>query len=107
MQELESNRIRAMLPSLQQHAQIVRPEYGAVLIEQHLPSDQVFFPMKGAVLSLTRSVASGTQVEVGVIGFEGIGGIGSVLDPRRNIDRGIVQAAVAFAVVPLAIFNEE
>jgi hypothetical protein len=42
-----------------------------------------------------------------VIGSEGIGGIASVLDPRRNIDRGVVQAEGAFAVMPVPVFTAE
>ena len=106
MGSLESNRVLAALPNLRQLAQVVTPHYGATLIEQNRPSELVFFPLKGAVLSLTRSVASGAQVEVGVIGSEGIGGIAGVLDPRRQIDSGLVQAEGPFGTIPVATFND-
>lgn len=107
MPELESNRILAKLPVLHGLAEVQQPPYAATLIEQNEPSLFVYFPLAGAVLSLTRSVLDGTQVEVGVIGFEGIGGIAGVLDPRRSMDRGVVQAEGAFGVIPVATFAEE
>lgn len=107
MDELKSNRVLAALPKLQPLTEVLRPAYGTTLIEQQQPIEHVFFPLTNAVLSLTRSVAGGAQVEVGVIGSEGIGGIAGVLDPRRQIDRGVVQSEGAFAIIPLATFQEE
>lgn len=107
MQPLESNRILAALPRLEPLVQVLEPPYGAVLIEQQVPSELVYFPLAGAVLSLTRTVQDGTQVEVGVIGSEGIGGIAGVLDPRRALDRGVVQAEGTFGAIAVGAFNEE
>lgn len=106
MQELQSNRVLARLPQLHAETQILQPPYGKTLIEQGEPSLFVYFPLPGAALSLTRAVQNGTQVEVGVIGFEGIGGIAGVLDPRRSIDRGVVQAEGTFGVIPVATFTD-
>lgn len=107
MQELQSNRVLARLPSLQRLARVIEPPYGKTLIEENEPSELVYFPLEGAVLSLTRSVRDGTQVEVGVIGSEGIGGIAGVLDPRRQIDRGVVQAEGAFGTIAVSAFSDE
>lgn len=107
MENGASNWVLTTLPKLQRFSRVIHPEYGATLIEQNQPNDLVYFPLKGAVMSLTRSVANGTQVEVGVIGFEGIGAIASILDPRRSIDRAVVQAEGAFSVIPLATFCDE
>ncbi|HJQ38893.1 MAG TPA: Crp/Fnr family transcriptional regulator [Thermoanaerobaculia bacterium] len=105
MQNLEANRVLAALPQLRAQTEILEPPYGDTLIEQGEPSPLVYFPLPGAVLSLTRAVQNGTQVEVGVIGFEGIGGIAGVLDPRRSIDRGVVQAEGTFATISVAAFT--
>ncbi|HKR66669.1 MAG TPA: Crp/Fnr family transcriptional regulator [Thermoanaerobaculia bacterium] len=85
----------------------IAPPLGTVLIEQGQPTDSVYFPIDGAVISLTRSLEDGMLIEVGVVGHEGFGGLAAVFDPRRHLDCGIVQAEGAILQVPLAVVSEE
>jgi len=43
-----------------------------ILIEADKPSEFVYFPHRGCVVSLTRSIESGDSVEVAIVGFEGV-----------------------------------
>ncbi len=59
------------------------------------PNEQVeyvFFPHVG-IVSVVAEQANGTQVEVGIIGCEGMTGISTVLGAERAANRTFVQAA--------------
>ena len=52
-----------------------------VLIKADERSDSVFFPHSGALVSIIRATESGSMVEVGVIGGEGIFNVHTLLTP--------------------------
>lgn len=99
-----SSSLRARIES---HAKAVTPVLGTTLLEQDVRCEHGYFPSRGAVISMTRQIESGEMVEVGVIGFEGFGGTSALLDPRRQLDRGIVQGEGPFLEVPIEFLRDE
>jgi CRP-like cAMP-binding protein len=112
MQDLQHNAILArftaeQLKRLTPHLARFETKLGQVLIEQERENHNVLFPLRGAVLSLTRQTEIGAQVEIGVIGYEGIAGIAALLDPGRHLDRGMVQGAGEFVSLPAEVLDAE
>ncbi len=89
------------------HLREIKPALGAVLLEQDTHCHYGYFPLHGGVVSMTRQVEDGTMIEVGVIGFEGFAGISTLLDPRRQLDRGLVQGDGGFVEIPIAFLRDE
>jgi hypothetical protein len=92
---------------LSPHLRRIEPAFGAVLLEQDAHCEFGYFPLRDAVMSMTRQVEEGHMIEVGVIGWEGFAGISTLLDPRHQLDRGIVQGEGAFLEIPIAVLREE
>jgi CRP-like cAMP-binding protein len=103
--------LAALSPDLQsrirKHSRTVKPVLGTALLEQDARCEYGYFPMRGGVVSMTRQVEEGQMIEVGVIGYEGFAGISTLLDPRRQLDRGLVQGEAAFLEVPIDFLREE
>ncbi len=97
----------ATLDRLKPHLREIAPALGSVLLEQDSHCEFGYFPLRGGVVSMTRQVEDGTMIEVGVIGFEGFAGISTLLDPRRQLDRGLVQGESKFLEIPIAFLREE
>lgn len=101
----------AMSPALQSrmkpNLRAIKPVLGTVLLEQDERCEYGYFPTRGAVLSMTRQVESGEMVEVGVIGSEGFAGTSTLLDPRRQLDRGLVQGEGTFLEVSIEFLRQE
>jgi CRP-like cAMP-binding protein len=51
------------------------------------------FPHHGTVISLTRTTADGTTVEVGIVGWEGVAAVQSLLLPQRSGTDAVAQVA--------------
>lgn len=85
----------------------MQPAYASVVLEQDAVCEFGYFPLRPAVVSFTRQAESGTMIEVGVIGFEGFAGTSTLLDPRRQLDRGLMQAEGPMLEVPIAVMREE
>ncbi|HYC58725.1 MAG TPA: Crp/Fnr family transcriptional regulator [Thermoanaerobaculia bacterium] len=49
------------------------------------------FPHRGTVISLTRTTEAGTTVEVGIVGFEGVAAVQSLLLPQPAGSEAVVQ----------------
>jgi CRP-like cAMP-binding protein len=92
---------------LSAHFRRIEPSFGTVLLEQDTHCEFGYFPLRGGVISMTRQVEEGQMIEVGVIGYEGFGGVSTLLDPRHQLDRGIVQGEGVFLEVPIAFLREE
>jgi CRP-like cAMP-binding protein len=73
-----------------------------VLIKADEQSRWVYFPHRGTVVSLTRTVESGATVEVGIIGSEGVVGIQNLISKRPAGSDAIVQVAGSGSRVPFA-----
>lgn len=92
---------------LQPHLREIKPALGAVLLEQDSHCEYGYFPLHGGVVSMTRQVEDGTMIEVGVIGYEGFAGVSTLLDPRRQLDRGLVQGEGGFIEIPIGFLRDE
>ena len=92
---------------LQERMRPTAPALGSVLLEQDTHCEFGYFPTRGAVMSMTRQAAEGHMVEVGVIGYEGFAGISTLLDPRRQPDRGLVQGEGTFLQIPIDFLRAE
>jgi CRP-like cAMP-binding protein len=106
-QQLEKNILLARLSpgsleKLLPHFTPFSGKLSSVIIEAELPSSHAFFPLAPAVISLVREVADGAGVEVGVVGREGFASITALLDPTRQMDRGIVQSEGEFLRIEAA-----
>jgi CRP-like cAMP-binding protein len=77
-----------------------------VLISADKAPDTLFFPERGAVISVTRSVENGATVEVGIVGSEGLVSIETLFSPAARGAEGVVQIAGRISSVPLAAFRE-
>jgi CRP-like cAMP-binding protein len=64
----------------------------------------VFFP-QGAVISLLRSLTDGASIEIGMIGYEGVAGINSILGAPINPHEGVIQGNGRIARIDAAAFR--
>lgn len=64
-----------------------------VLVEADETPQWLYFPHRGAVVSLTRSTEDGATVEVGIVGFEGVVSAQAVLTPGATGADAVVQVA--------------
>jgi CRP-like cAMP-binding protein len=108
---LDNQLLSALSPALQSriksHSRAVTPALGTALLEQDAHCEYGYFPMRGGVVSMTRQVEEGQMIEVGVIGYEGFAGISTLLDPRKQLDRGLVQGESTFLEVPVDFLRDE
>lgn len=108
---LDNQLLKALSPAtldrLKPHLRETAPALGAVVLEQDSHCEYGYFPLRGGVVSMTRQVEDGTMIEVGVIGFEGFAGVSTMLDPRRQLDRGLVQGEGKFLEIPIPFLREE
>ena len=73
-----------------------------VVVESDGPAEWLYFPHRGALISLTRSADSGATVEVGIVGYEGLATMHALLAPDSNIGAaGVVQISGAISRVAL------
>jgi CRP-like cAMP-binding protein len=72
-----------------------------VLIEADEMPRWAHFPHHGTVISLTRTTEGGATVEVGVIGWEGVATVQSLLLPQPPGSDGVVQISGRISRVPL------
>ena len=91
----EENRLLAALPladyrRLERDFEAVDLTSGQGLYRQNERPGFVFFPRSG-VLSLLRVMGDGTEVEVGMVGNEGMAGIGVVLESMHGHVRTLCQ----------------
>jgi CRP-like cAMP-binding protein len=108
---LKGNHLLAALPvaSLQRLSSELRPTLfhtGTILFERDSPCEAVFFPKSG-ILSLTLTSATGIDVEVGLVGPEGVAGALDVVGGGNNSTRGQVQIAGSGWKLPAAVLLEE
>ena len=90
------NRILASLPPedaerLRPHLEHVPLRLGEVLIERLEPIDHVYF-IEAGISSDTAVTDEGEEMEVGIIGPEGLVGIAAVLDMDSTSNRSFMQA---------------
>src|SRR5919202_3127515 len=90
------NRILANLPPedaerLRPHLEPVPLALGQVLIERLEPIDHIYF-IEAGIASDTAVTDDGEEMEVGIIGPEGLVGVAAVLDMDSTSNRSLMQA---------------
>jgi CRP-like cAMP-binding protein len=108
--ELLANSLLAALPSAEyRHVLVglerVRLQQGEVLHEPAAPIRYVYFPV-GCVVCLMTTVADHKAVEVGLVGYEGMVGIGLVLGAGASSVRAVVAASGAALRMDATRFHE-
>lgn len=91
---LPPRQYRALLSTLDR----VDMPFGKVLYEAGDVVSDVYFPASG-VISLVSSVDSNLTLELGMIGNEGMAGIGVFLGAGQALNRAVVQAAGSMMVM--------
>lgn len=64
---------------------------GEVLYDGSDATERVFFPID-SVISLVRELQDGSSVEVGIVGAEGLTGLGAIFGVRSTAHRALVQS---------------
>jgi len=99
---LPSRRYGALLAELA----LVDMPFGTVLFEAEEVVGEVYFPVTG-VISLVSSVDSQLSLELGMIGSEGMAGIGVFLGARKALSRAVVQVAGSMLVMRASALRKE
>lgn len=109
--EKRSNGLLAAFPDasirrLQPMSQLVELRAGQVLSETGFSSPSVFFPTT-AIVSLLYMTRDGSSTEVGVIGKDGVVGLGSVMGGNATPSRAVVQAGGQALRLPAQALESE
>ena len=91
----QKNHILSALPDdvyqrLLPHLEAVELTNGKVLYETDEVIEHLYFP-HDAMISLVTQMADGKIVEVGLVGNEGMSGVGSLMGQNKSYERAIVQ----------------
>ena len=73
-----------------------------VLIEADEPTEWLYFPHRGGLISLTRSADNGATVEVGIVGYDGLASMHALFTPDSSGAEGVVQLSGRFSRVSLS-----
>jgi CRP-like cAMP-binding protein len=77
-----------------------------VLLKEDEIPQYVFFPCRGAVVSIVRSTEDGAMVEAGVVGSEGVFSVQTVItDPALTGGQAIVQVRGVFTRVDASVLR--
>ena len=95
-----------LLPSLEHVALPVALPLGEVLYEPHELLQHIYFPDRG-IISLTSMMENGAEVEVGVIGNEGMFGLPVALGTNSMPLRAMVQIPGSALRMKAAVLKEE
>jgi CRP-like cAMP-binding protein len=79
---------------------------GKILYDPYETIQYIYFP-NTAIVSLLAIAKDGTSVEVGLIGYEGLAGLASILGRGKTPYRALVQVAGDGMRVRAEIFNRE
>ena len=86
-------------------ATIQEANVAAILAESDVPAP-VLFPLDG-VISLTRKLADGSMIEVGMIGPDGVFGANAILGVGLSPHYGVAQSRGLYARFEDRVFREE
>ena len=109
--EISRNQLLAGLPPtesqrLLSHLQLLSLRQNQILFLQGETAHHVYFPV-GAVISLLVSLENGGSVAVGLIGSEGLAGLGLLLGGKTATQGVVVQAPGDCLRVNLEVLREE
>lgn len=105
------NRLLAALPDseyqrLSPHLEAVGMPHAQILYEMDGPVEYVYFPT-GCLISLVTQMASGTTVEVGLVGNDGMSGITALLGDGTSPEHALVQIANGALRARFSVIQEE
>jgi CRP-like cAMP-binding protein len=108
---LSKNHILSRLPPedherLRPHLEQVELRHSQILHHAGQPIDHVYFPHR-AMVSLISQTAAGESVEVGVVGFEGVAGVSTILGVDLSPHEAMVQYPDGGARVKVGALREE
>ena len=88
-------------------AEVVSFDVRHVLIRAEEVPPAIFFPHRGALVSVVRSTASGAMVEAGVIGYEGVVPVEALLtEPVATENHIIMQGTGDLTSIPVKAARE-
>lgn len=92
-----ANQLLAALPKkdyqgLVRHLEQVPLTFEDVIYRSHAPISDVYFPNSG-IVSLLAGLNERTTLEVGLVGNEGMVGLGAFLGVNSSVNRAVVQGA--------------
>ena len=79
---------------------------GQLLVDNDQISERVYFP-NGGLVSQIINESNGAQVEVGVVGREGIVGVMSLIDGQPSLTRSLVQVPHTCNWLPTEVLRRE
>lgn len=88
------------------HLETVDLLHAKVLYEMGGPVNHVYFP-SSAMISLVTEMSDGKIVEVGIVGNDGMSGIGALMGDETSHERAIVQIADGGVRAKLSVVKEE
>src|SRR3954464_2718024 len=88
------------------HLKAVELQHSQVLQEPGELIEHVYFPQKSMV-SIISHTSEGESVEVGVVGFEGMGGISAILGVDKSPHEMLVQFPQGAMRLPVSALREE
>lgn len=91
---------------LLKHCTLVDLEFGTVLCEANQPYQHVYFPLSGFI-SLIAVMAESSPLEVGLVGNEGMLGLGAALGVDSTLTQSVVQGSGTALRLPVAQFQQE
>jgi CRP-like cAMP-binding protein len=92
---------------LQPHIECISCELGRVLFRPQERADSVYFPLEGVAISIVNSMDNGRDVEVSLVGYEGVVGVWALLGEDVHPYQGIVQAPGQCCKLPVKLFQQE
>jgi CRP-like cAMP-binding protein len=105
---LNANYILAALSETGQNAlkgELVSLPNGEILQRKGEPISRVYFPLTG-IISLIQTAADGLVIEAGVVGKEGMAGIGAILEAETSVTESLVQTSGEAYVVSTEVLKK-
>jgi CRP-like cAMP-binding protein len=92
---------------LRPYMECISCELGKVLFRPAERADSVYFPLERVAISIVNPMANGRDVEVGLIGSEGLAGVWAALGESTHPYRGIIQSPGQCCRLPVEVFRQE
>jgi CRP-like cAMP-binding protein len=105
------NHILAALPTqdyqrLSSHLEPIELRHGQILCESGENLDYVYFP-SNSMISLISQLSDGSSVEIGIVGYEGMNGVSSVLGVDKSPHEMLVQIPGGAVRMQVSVLREE
>lgn len=97
---------RSAFEQIEPHLEAVELSLGEVLYRPHASIDHFYFVERGLV-SLVKTMLDGRTVEIGVVGIDGMTGVGSLLGIETAAFESIVQIPGFARRIPMIILQRE